>query len=259
MPLVAGRDYPNTYRSFVEMFPDNATCAAYLIKLRWPNGFICPACNIATTPRQGSRGRLTCPLCRHRIYAQAGTIFDKTRTPLTTWFEAAWHVSTAKNGMSAKTLERTIGTRYRVAWTMLQRFRVAMVDAERKQLSGNVEVDETLIGGVVHGGKRGRGTNKSIVVIAVEIKEPIGFGRIRMRHIPDASGDNLIPFACDTIALGSAVHTDGWSGYNGLESKGFTRNITVQSSRTCIYAGRSPHSKFTKALDIGNTPRLSCS
>ncbi len=100
IPLISGRDYPNTYRSFVEMFPDNTACASYLIKLRWPNGFISPACKIATTPRQGSRGRLTCPLCRHRAYAQAGTIFDKTRTPLTTWFEAAWHVSTAKNGMS---------------------------------------------------------------------------------------------------------------------------------------------------------------
>jgi len=91
-PLVAGYDYPNTYRGFVEMFPDNASCAAYLIRLRWPNGFICPTCKMTTTPRQGSRGRLTCPLCRNRIYAQAGTIFDKTRTPLTTWFEAAWHI-----------------------------------------------------------------------------------------------------------------------------------------------------------------------
>ena len=228
--LISGRDYPNTYRSFVEMFPDNASCAAYLIKLRWPNGFICPACKITTTPRHGSRGRLTCPLCRHRTYAQAGTIFDKTRTPLTTWFEAAWHVSTAKNGLSAKTLERTLGTKYRVAWTMLQRFRVAMVDAERKPLSGNVEVDETFIGGVKQGGKRGRGSAKSIVVIAIEIMDPKGFGRVRMRHIPDASGKSLIPFVCDAVAPSSVVHTDGWSGYNGLSEHGFTRKITVQSS-----------------------------
>jgi hypothetical protein len=70
---------------------------------------------------------------------------------LTTWFEAAWHVTTAKNGLSAKTLARTLGTRYRVAWTILQRFRVAMVRSERELLSGNVEVDETLVGGVKHG------------------------------------------------------------------------------------------------------------
>jgi transposase-like protein len=132
--------------------------------------------------------------------------------------------------MSAKTLERTLGTKYRVAWTMLQRFRVAMVDAGRKPLSGNVEVDETLIGGVKQGGKRGRGSAKSIVVIAIEIIDPKGFGRVRMRHIPDASGDSLVPFVCDVTDPGSVVHTDGWSGYSGLSEHGFTRQITVQSS-----------------------------
>jgi hypothetical protein len=170
------------------MFPDDAACAAYLVKLRWPEGFVCPACKTKAETWQASRGCLACQICRHQASATAGTIFDKTRTPLTTWFEAAWHVSTAKNGLSAKTLERTLGTQYRVAWTMLQRFRVAMVDAERKQLSGNIEVDETFIGGVKQGGKRGRGAVKSIVVIAIEIMEPTGFGRVRMRHIPDASG-----------------------------------------------------------------------
>ena len=93
---------------------------------------------------------------------------------------------------------------------MLQRFRVAMVDAERKQLSGNVEVDETFIGGAKQGGKRGRGAVKSIVVIAIEIMEPKGFGRVRMRHIPDASGASLVPFVCDIAVPGSVVHTDGW-------------------------------------------------
>lgn len=230
IPLKSGLDYPNTYRGFVEMFPDDVTCAAYLVKLRWPEGFVCPACKTKADPWQASRGRLTCQFCRHQASATAGTIFDKTRTPLTTWFEAAWHVSTAKNGLSAKTLERTLGTKYRVAWTMLQRFRVAMVDAERKQLSGNIEVDEAFIGGVKQSGKRGRGAIKNIVAIAIEIMEPTGFGRVRMRHIPDASGDSLVPFVCDVTVPGTVVHTDGWNGYNGLAVNGFIRKITVQSS-----------------------------
>jgi transposase-like protein len=230
IPLKLGLDYPNTYRNFVEMFPDDAACTAYLAKLRWPEGFVCPSCRIKVEPWQASRGRLSCQFCRHQASVTAGTIFDKTRTPLTTWFEAAWHVSTAKNGLSAKTLERTLGTKYRVAWTMLQRFRVAMVDAERKLLSGNIEVDETFIGGVKQGGKRGRGAVKCIVVIAIEIIEPKGFGRVRMRHIPDASGASLIPFVCDVTAPGSVVHTDGWTGYNGLAAHEFTRKITAQSS-----------------------------
>lgn len=230
LPLVSGRDYPNTYREFVEMFPDDTACATYLAKLRWPDGFVCPACKAKSVPWQESRGRIACPFCRHQTSVGTGTIFDKTRTPLTTWFEAAWHVSTAKNGMSAKTLERTLGTKYRVAWTMLQRFRVAMVDAKRKQLSGNIEVDETFIGGVKQGGKRGRGAVKCIVAIAIEIKEPIGFGRVRMRHIPDITNTSLLPFVSDEVSPCSVVHTDGWGGYNGLSAYGFTRKITVQSS-----------------------------
>lgn len=122
--LVAGRDYPRTYRAFVSMFPDPEACAGYLEQLRWPSGFVCPECKESATPWRHTRGRLVCSACRHHASATAGTILDKTRTPLTTWFEAAWHVTTAKNGLSAKTLERTLGTRYRVAWTLLQRFRV---------------------------------------------------------------------------------------------------------------------------------------
>lgn len=230
MPLISGIDYPNTYRNFVEMFPDDAACTAYLAKLRWPEGFVCPACKTNSIPWHASRARLACPFCRHQTSVTTGTIFDKTRTPLTTWFEAAWHVSTAKNGMSAKTLERTLGTKYRVAWTMLQRFRVAMFDGDRKQLSGNIEVDETFIGGAKQGGKRGRGSVKSIVIVAVEVKEPLGFGRIRMRHIPDSSSSNLLPFVCDVAVLGSAIRTDGWRGYNGLSALGFTHEVTIQSS-----------------------------
>lgn len=228
--LVAGSDYPNTYREFVEMFPDNSACVAYLMRLRWPEGFICPACKTCSTPWNESRGRIACPACRHQTSMTAGTIFDKTRTALTTWFEAAWHVTTAKNGMSAKTLERTLGVSYRVAWTMLQRFRVTMVNVERKPLLGEVEVDETLIGGVQQGGKCGRGVSKSVVVIAVEIKQPKGFGRVRMRHVPDASGASLLPFIRDVVATNAVVLTDGWGGYNGLPKHGYTRKATVLAS-----------------------------
>ena len=83
---------------------------------------------------------------------------DKTRIPLTTWLEVAWHMTTAKNGLSAKTVQRTLGTSYRTAWKMLHQYRIAMVRNEREKLSGVVEIDETLVGGVKYGGKRGRGT-----------------------------------------------------------------------------------------------------
>jgi transposase-like protein len=229
-PLVAGQDYPNTYREFVKMFPDDEACMTYLEQLRWPEGFVCPACQMPSIPWRQTRGRLVCPSCRHQSSIIAGTIMDKTRTPLTTWFEAGWHVTTAKNGLSAKTLERTLGTRYRVAWTMLQRYRVAMVRAKREQLFGSVEVDEAMVGGVQKGGKRGRGSSKCIVVIAVETKQPKGIGRVRMRHISDASGVNLLPFVCDVIVPGSVVLTDGWGGYNDISLHGYTHKQTIMSA-----------------------------
>ncbi len=160
----------------------------------------------------------------------AGTILEKTRTPLTTWFEAAWQVTTTKNGFSAKSLERTLGTRYRVAWSLLQRFRVARVRAERAPLSGTVEVDEALVGGVKHDGKRGRGANNAIVLISLEIKQPKGYGRVRRRQVADASNASLRPFVCDTVAPGAHVHTDGWSGYRRLAQSGNVHERTIMNT-----------------------------
>jgi transposase-like protein len=223
-------DFPRTFREFIQKFSDEDTCAAYLEQLRWHSRFCCPACQTIGEPWHQTRGRLVCTTCRHQTSVTAGTIMDKTRTPLTTWFEAAWHLTTAKNGISAKTLERTLGISYRTAWAMLQRYRVAMVRSERGQLSGAVEVDETLIGGVEQGGKRGRGTSKSIVVIAVEVKEPKGFGRGRMRHIPDSSGVQLDQFVSDVASKDAVIRTDGWTGYNGLCEQGYLHERTVLSS-----------------------------
>ena len=87
--LIAGQDYPRTYREFVTMFPKNEACASYLQQLRWPKVFVCPACGAKTAAWSLSRSRLLCSSCRHQTAVTAGTVFDKTRTPLTTWFEAA--------------------------------------------------------------------------------------------------------------------------------------------------------------------------
>lgn len=223
---MAGEDYPATYREFVAMFPDDEACLRYVAKLRWPDGFSCPACGSKDEPWQASRDRLVCRVCRRQTRVAAGTIFDKTRTPLTTWFETAWQLTTAKSGLSAVTLSRTLGASYQVAWALLHRYRVAMVRSEREPLQGEVEVDETLVGGVDHGGKPGRGARRCVVVIAVEVK-PEGFGRVRMRHVPDASGASLTPFVCDVVMPGSIVLTDGWVGYNRLPEHGYLRRATL--------------------------------
>ncbi|MGC8490068.1 MAG: IS1595 family transposase [Clostridia bacterium] len=229
-PPVAGRDYPATWLDFTRFFPDDAACAAYLEQLRWPGGFVCASCGVARQPWRQTRGRLTCAACRRQTSVTAGTVFEKTRTPLRVWFAGAWQVTTAKNGLSAKTLASTLGVRYEDAWSMLHRYRVAMVRAERQSLAGTVEVDETLVGGEEHGGKHGRGVAQAVVVIAIEVHEPKGFGRVRMRHVPDASQQSLVPFVRDVVAPGSLVHTDGWRGYNRLSEHGFLHTKTVLSA-----------------------------
>lgn len=228
---VAGRHYPRSYAEFARWFPDENACRSYLEWLRWPGGFICPSCATRADPYRASRGRLVCPSCRAETTVTAGTIFERTHKPLTLWFAAAWEIVSQKNGLSALGLRGAleVGT-YPTAWTMLHKYRSVMVRPDRDRLSGDVEVDETYVGGEEHL-VRGRETKKkSIVVIAVEVPAPRGFGRARLRRVPDASGASLVPFVCDVVEPGSVILTDGWRGYNGLPDRGFTRKKTVLSA-----------------------------
>lgn len=134
-----------------------------------------------------------------------------------------WFVTSQKDGASALGLKRVLGLgSYQTAWTWLHKLRRAMVRPSRDRLCNRIEVDETYVGGRAEGGKRGRGAEKKdIVVIAVEVHSPKGFGRVRMRRVPDVSGAHLVPFVCDVAEPGSEILTDGWGGYNSLESCGF--------------------------------------
>lgn len=153
----------------------------------------------------------------------AGTLFERSKFPLKTWFLAIWFVTSQKNGANALGLQRVLGLgSYQTAWTWLQKLRRAMVRPGRDRLHGNVEVDESFVGGISTGGKRGRGAeNKEIVVIAVEVHEPKGFGRIRMKRIDDASTDSLSAFIAEAVEPGSTILTDAWKGYNELEKLGY--------------------------------------
>ena len=153
-----------------------------------------------TTVRQSCRLAieqlsLECAVCGRQTSVTAGTIFHRTRTPLPTWFAAAWLMTGQKQGVSALGLRRALGLgSYQTAWAMLHRFRLAMVCPARERLGGWVEVDEAYVGGV-EGAVHGRETaTKSIVAVAVEMKPPKGFGRIRLRSVPDVRQDSLIPF-----------------------------------------------------------------
>jgi len=208
--------------------------------LRWPSGFVCPTCDHAGGWRLGD-GRHMCSECGDRTSVTAGTIFDRTRTPLTVWFAACWHFATGKDGISALSLKRTleIGS-YQTAWAMLHRLRSVLVRPGRERLAGRVEVDETYIGGVEPGLRGGRSHlgKKTLTVIAVEIREPKGLGRCRMMPIPDASSATLHPFVMDHVEPGATLVTDAWQSYVGLRDKGYQHDR--RSQRAAEARGEDP-------------------
>ena len=228
---VMGEDYPRTYQEFLEWFADEPACRRYLLRCRWPEGFQCGRCGGKAEPWTTGRGYLHCRQCGSEVSVTAGTIFERTQLPLRIWFAAMWFVTSQKDGASALGLKRVLGLgSYQTAWTWLHKLRQAMVRPDRDKLCGHVEVDETYVGGSETGGKRGRGSErKDIVVIALEIHFPKGFGRVRLRRVPDASGSSLVPFVCDVVERGSKVLTDGWSGYNQLSSCGYSHEKVVLS------------------------------
>jgi transposase-like protein len=227
----AGIDYPRNLQEFDRCFADEAACRSYVFRVRWPEGYECFRCSSKAPPWIASRGYLHCRECGGEISVTAGTVFERTGKPLRVWFQAMWLVTSQKHGASALGLQRVLGLgSYRTAWTWLHKLRRAMVRPGRERLHGSVEVDETYVGGAATGGKRGRGTeNKEIVAIAVEVLRPKGFGRIRMRRVPDASGDSLVPFICDVAEPGAQILTDGWGGYNSLAKHSYAHSRTVLS------------------------------
>jgi len=226
-----GRAYPGTWTEFRAWFAEEAACAEYVELLRWPEGIACRSCGERRGWRTGHGRWWICSACAVKTSVTAGTIFDKTRTPLETWFAAAWWVTSQKHGLSALGLQRALGLgSYQTAWMMLHRFRAAMVRPGRELLGGTVEVDETYVGGE-EPGLGGRETmTKAIVAIAVELREPKGFGRVRLARVPNVSAASLVAFVCEHVQPGASVHTDGWRSYLTLPAHGYTHQRTVMSS-----------------------------
>lgn len=217
-------EYPKTPAEFDALFCSEEACREYVIRLRWPEGIVCPRCQgLKVWPTK--RNLMMCAGCGHQISVTAGTIFQDTRKPLSLWFRAMWYVTGQKTGASALGLQGVLGlASYRTAWTWLHKLRRAMVRPGRERLSGTVEVDETYVGGPREG-KRGRGAaGKSLVLIGAEI-DGTRTGRIRLVRVPDASGDSLGGAIQQSIDRGSIVQTDGWDGYRPLPGMGYRHEV----------------------------------
>lgn len=228
MYIPSMKEYPMTFDEFISRFLTEEQCREYLYSLRFPNGFNCPKCN-GDKSWKVKNTLYECSTCGHQTSITAGTIFQDTRKSLRTWFIAIWWITTQKNGASAQGLQQVLGLKsYQTAWTWLHKIRTAMVNPNRSKLSGIVEVDETLVGGV-SAGKRGRGAdNKVLVIVAVEL-DGKKVGRCRMSIIADASAASIHPFVTENVEKGSTLITDGWRGYNGIEDYGYIREISLQA------------------------------
>jgi hypothetical protein len=219
-------DYPRTLAELESRFATEDACREYLARLRWPEGFSCPACSGTRTWSTG-RGLWMCAACGHQASVTAGTIFQDTRTPLTVWFRAIWWVISQKNGVSALGVQRVLGLgSYRTAWTWLHKLRRAMVRPGRDLLTGDVEVDETLVGGVEPGGGRRHIGKKALVAVAAEVRGR-ATGRIRLVRVKDSSAESLLAFIRQAVAPGAVVVTDGLQSYRGLPEIGYRHDRRV--------------------------------
>ena len=219
-------DFPENLIEFEERFATEEQCRDYLFRLRWPDGFVCPRCS-GRDAWKNTRGLWVCQRCEHHASVTAGTLFQDTHKPLRLWFRAIWCVTSQKLGASALGVQRELGLgSYATAWSWLHKLRRAMVRPDRDRLTGEIEVDETFVGGLSEG-KRGRDSEGKVLVAIAAQRDGRKVGRIRLARIPEASSATLAAFVRSAVEPGSVVHTDGFRGYNGLEEHGYDRRVTV--------------------------------
>jgi transposase-like protein len=244
--------YPKNMREFRERFSTQDACREYLVRCRWPDGFVCPKCLSKKAWLNKKRYSFECQECGRQTSPTANTIMHRSHLPLQEWFWAAYLVATHTPGISALQLQRQLGIGgYKNAWHLLHRLRRAMVNDNRTRLSGLIEVDESFIGGPAKG-KKGRGvaasSHKSLVVGAVEVltyenadgKRQERAGRLRLALITAATEESLGEFLTQNIESGSRVRTDGWKGYSDAAVADFIHHVRVVGSSQLAHK-KFPH------------------
>jgi hypothetical protein len=231
--------FPRSLPEFQQLFPDEAACAAYLERARWGEGFICDHCGSPGEPyRFASRpGVFRCRHCTRDTSLTAGTVMERTHTPRSVWFWAAYLVTSQTPGISAVQFQRQLGLScYETAFQILHKLRAGRVRPDQDRIGGKpeavVEADETYVGGRTRG--KGRGIHDRVLVAgAVEVhqrkrtgslnKRKTGryAGRVRLALVPDRSAKSLGGFIESAVAPGTPIITDDWSGYAGLTRRNY--------------------------------------
>jgi transposase-like protein len=232
--------FPKTLRQFQSDFATEEACQQYLTGCRWPDGFSCPRCGHGKAYTLAGLGRQQCGKCRYQVSLTSGTILHRTKIPLTHWFWAAYLMTIDKRGVSALLLQRQLGlTCYETAWMMLHKLRRAMVNTAREPLRGEVEVDDTWIGGEqagLRGSRQLKDRRAALVLVAVE-KRGRASGRTRMRVIPDFKAATIRSFLSQNVATGSTIYTDGLKSFSGLVEAGYKHVVRNQPLRSELRRG----------------------
>jgi len=221
--------------SLVERYHSEDSCRARLEELRWPAGVECPRCGSAGIARMEDRRQYQCRSCRYQFSVTAGTIFHDSPLPLWKWFLAVYLIIESKKGISANQLKRTLGVSYKTAWYLCHRIRAALNEVDAQLLKGIAEVDETFVGGEMHGNGRGYKGNKTVVVGAMQRG-----GNICLKVVRGADRETLHGFIRENTADGTeAIYTDEWPAYRGM-ADGDTEHKAVKH-RSGEYARGEVH------------------
>ena len=223
-----------TINEFRRDYPNDDVCLDMIFNLRYSKIPCCPQCSQETTfKRIPGRRCYQCSDkdCQYQLYPTVGTVFEKTRTSLVDWFYVIYLMTSTRNGVSAKEIQRQLGVTYKCAWRMGHQVRKIMQNGSMEEmLSGVVEVDETYIGGKAQNkhkkvrekiNQNGKGINSPKIAVMALLERD---GNIRTQIIPEATGAVLKPIIGDLVTGGSIVITDGHRGYKGLDES-FNHNI----------------------------------
>ena len=218
-----------TTKDFDTEFPTDEACLEWLKNLRWPDGIHCVKCQkITKHHRIKNRTSYSCDYCGNQVYPTAGTIFHKSATPLRVWFQAIYRMASTRCGISAKQIQRETGVTYKTAWRMFKQIRT-LFDEDIQSLTGEVEVDETYIGGKKHG-KRGRGAEgKTKVVGAVERN-----GQVVAQVIPDVKRHTLVPFMLRKVDRNATLFTDEFPSYDHMTRAGYNHKRIDHHSKVYV-------------------------
>lgn len=218
---------PTTLIEAVRYFEDLDVCQDFMVKFRWPNGVTCPTCGSQEVSYVSTRRIWTCKAnhSKKQFSVKVGTIFEDSPISLDKWLPAMWLIANAKNGISSYEIARALNVTQKTAWFMMHRIRLAM-HGESGPFSGQVEVDETFIGGAarfMHKNKRAEkitgtgGKDKTAVVGLLERHGEGKNSRVHTEVVSDRRRKTLSPIVRQQVTEGSEVFTDALKSYEDLD------------------------------------------